>query len=119
MNEHSKDGNLITKFYRCKVCNTTHSIQLNKKLLEGRSKYPFPYITMHSYVKDDKLNEFMVMLYIDRDLQIRGVEPMLGNDDFFTKEQMLEITSTLMEEIEVLREENLHLTEKLNRLNKL
>ena len=113
----SDDKDYLYKHYFCKTCEKSHAIKLNKDLINGRSKYPFPYITQHSEVLDDVLKEFMVMLYIDKDLQIRGVEPLMANDDFFTKEQMLEITSKLMEEIEILRDENLTLTYKVNELN--
>lgn len=113
----TEDGEYVVKHYRCKTCNTTHSLKLHKNLLEGRSRYPFPYITLHSEVLNDELREYMVMLYIDRDLQIRGVEPLESHGDFFTKDQMMEITSKLMEEIELLREENLSLIDKLNHRN--
>ncbi|MHA1146749.1 MAG: hypothetical protein ACTSR8_00725 [Promethearchaeota archaeon] len=113
-----EDTDFVLKHYTCKVCNNaSHTVKLNKKLVEGRSRFPFPYITMHSEVLNDELKEFMVMLYIDKDLQIRGVEPLTEEDAFFTKEQMLEITGKLLEEIEVLREENLRLVERLNLKN--
>lgn len=112
-----EDKDFVIKHYTCKVCNTSHTVKLNKKLVEGRSRFPFPYIYMHSEILNDELKEFMVMLYIDKDLQIRGVEPLTEEDAFFTKEQMLEITGKLLEEIEVLREENLRLVDRLNKRN--
>lgn len=110
--------NFVKKHYRCKTCNTTHSIELEKNLLEGRTKYPFPHVILHSEVVDDELREFMMMLYLDKDLQIRGAEPLWGNEDFFTREQLIEITSNLMEEIERLREENVRLTIENNKLRR-
>lgn len=119
MNE-IKDGknDTVIKFYTCKVCNTTHPIQLNKNLVKGRTKYPFPHIILHSEIQGDALKEFLVMLYIDKDLQIRGAELLLGNEEFFTKDQMIEITSKLMEEIERLRNDNLALVDQLNKLKR-
>ncbi|MHA1282194.1 MAG: hypothetical protein ACTSQP_06755 [Promethearchaeota archaeon] len=114
MQEVNKD--FVIKHYRCKICNTTHEIKLRKDLVEGRSRYPFPYITMHSEVLNNELKEFLIMLYIDKDLQIRGVEILSSNDDFYTKEQVKEITDKLMQEIEFLREENLELLHKLNNM---
>lgn len=110
------NNDYVIKHYRCKVCNATHEVKLKKDLAKGRPRYPFPYITMHSEVVNNDLKEFLIMLYIDKDLQIRGMENLSGNEDFYTKEQMKEITGKLMQEIEFLREENLALMQQIHEL---
>ena len=48
-------------------------------------------------------------------MQIRGVDvQQLGEDDIFSKEQVISITGTLMEEVERLRIENVKLQKELN-----
>ena len=112
------DEEYVTKFYRCKVCKKSHEVQLNKNLIEGRSKFPFPHIIQHSEViNGGLLSEFMVMLYLDKDLQIRGTESLIGNNDFFSREQVEEITGQLLKEIEALRQDNLDLLERINKKN--
>lgn len=94
---------LITRPFSCKVCGKTHMIKLNRKIAEGRSKFPFPYVFIHN-TPDHK--ELLTILYIDRNLQIRHSEIQeLGTDLLFSKEQVVGMTKPLIEEIELLREE--------------
>ncbi len=118
MTEKNDSTNSILRYYRCSVCNSTHQILLNKNLINGRTKYPFPHIILHSEIIQNVLKEFLVMLYIDKDLQIRGAELLIGNEDFFTREQMIEITNKLMEEIEQLRQDNAHLSDQLHKIQR-
>jgi hypothetical protein len=61
------------------------------------------------------LKELLTILYIDEDFRIRGTQiEELGNDNLFSKAQVVSITENLMEEINILREENIRLKE-LNR----
>lgn len=114
-----KKNKMITRYYTCKVCNKTHKIKLNTNIVEGRTKFPFPHVFLHDSIKNGVLKELLTILYIDKDVQIRGVEIQeLGDDNLFSKEQVVKITSTLMEEIERLREDNLKLMEKINKLKK-
>jgi hypothetical protein len=109
-------ANTVKKHYTCKVCKQTHEVELDRKICNGRTNFPFPYVHLHSEVIDDELKEFMVILYIDRDMQIRGAQPLIDNEDFFSKDQMLDITSKLMVEIERLRKENAKLTAEIKDL---
>ncbi|TXT58062.1 MAG: hypothetical protein BAJALOKI2v1_450005 [Promethearchaeota archaeon] len=114
MSENGKDSEnkYITKKYMCKVCDQMHEVKLNKNLVEGRKKYPFPYAFLHDSIKETNLKELLTILYIDEDFRIRGTQiEELGNDNLFSKEQVVSITENLMEEINILREENIRLKE--------
>ncbi len=118
MTVKNDSNNSILRFYRCSVCNSTHQILLNKNLINGRTKFPFPHIILHSEIVKNVLKEFLVMLYVDKDLQIRGAELLIGNEDFFTREQMVEITNKLMQEIELLRQDNVRLSDQIHKLQR-
>ncbi|TFF88950.1 MAG: hypothetical protein EU550_00280 [Promethearchaeota archaeon] len=106
----------ITKRYICNVCHKTHEISLNRKLVENRKKYPFPYVFLHDFIENGENKEVLTILYIDKGLKIRGAEVQeLQEDNLFSKEQVVAIVQPLMEEIENLRNENLDLREKLQK----
>jgi len=85
-----------------------------KKISEKQSKYPFPYFFLHGELKN-----IITTLYLDRHLEIRGAEAhKLSDDDIFSKDHLLSITSTLVKEIEELRKENENLRLKLKRKTK-
>ncbi len=110
MREESEDDYIIRQ-YNCKVCKTTHKVNLKKKLSENQSKFPFSYFFLHGELKN-----FLTKLYLDKHLQIRGVDVhQLTDDDIFSKDHLLTITSTLVKEIEVLRKENQELQLKLKK----
>ncbi|MGV9200686.1 MAG: hypothetical protein ACOC44_05180 [Promethearchaeia archaeon] len=115
-NKETVETHFVKKHYNCKVCGKSHEVRLDRSFSEGRSNFPFPYVHLHSEVVDDELKEFMVILYIDRDMQVRSAQPLIDNEDFFSKDQMIDITSKLMNEIERLRKENAKLTQKINKL---
>ncbi len=93
MEEHSE---IVTRRFNCKVCGTTHEIKLNKKLAEDRNRYPFHHIYLHGDLKD-----ILTILYIDKELQIRGVETeVMSREDIFSKEHMVDIIEKLVNEIE-------------------
>ena len=86
-----------------------HEIKLNNQLSKDHEEYPFPYTFLHG-----DLRNILTTLYIDKNLEIRGLEVReLKESDLFSKDQVLTITNTLMEEIEQLREENNSLRDKL------
>ena len=101
----------ITKQYNCKVCNETHKIELPKSLCDGRTKYPFPYVFLHGEPKD-----ILTILYIDKDLQIRGVEVQQGNNDFFSKEYVVNMATSLIDEVDRLRIDNMKLMQDIDDL---
>jgi hypothetical protein len=94
----------INRQYNCKICNETHKIELPKNLGDGRTKYPFPYVFLHGKPKD-----ILTILYIDKDLQIRGAEVQEGTNDLFSKEQVVKMATNLIDEVDRLREDNLRL----------
>lgn len=102
----------IERHFSCNVCGVTHRVRLNKKLVEGRTKYPFPYVFLHDHIDGVEHKEVLTILYVDKDLQIRHSEIQeLGYDSLFSKEQVEAITKPLIKEIELLR----HEIKKLNR----
>jgi len=109
----------ISKHYNCKYCGKTHEIKISKKILEGRQKYPFPYVFLHDNIKDGQIKELLTILYIDKDGKVRGQEIQeLDNDNLFSKEQVVSIVKPLMEEIENLRQDNELLKQKVEKLRK-
>ena len=111
----SDNSEYIQRSYHCRVCDTTHEISLQKKISENQSKFPFSYFFLHGELKN-----ILTTLYLDKQLEIRGVDVQkLTDDDIFSKDQVVSITSILMREIEELRNENedlrLELKKKLTR----
>ena len=91
----------IIRMYRCRVCNEIHEVELSKKLLKNKQKFPFPYVFLHGDLK-----EFLTILYLDEELQIRASEVQNLSQDYdnlFSKDHTIEIVGNLMEEIERLR----------------
>ena len=108
-----KDDYIIRQ-YHCRVCAKTHKVFLQKKITVKQSKFPFSYFFLHGELKN-----LLTTLYLDKHLQIRGVEVhQLTDDDIFSKDHLLSITSTLVKEIEVLRKENEELQLKLRKKTK-
>ena len=110
----SEIEDFIVRQYHCRICGITHEIQLRKSICKKQKKFPFSHAFLHGELKN-----ILTTLYLDKDLQIRGVDvQQLGEDDIFSKEQVISITCTLMEEIERLRIENMKLQKELNILKK-
>jgi hypothetical protein len=110
----SKDSEKVLRSYHCRVCATKHKVILQKKIIENQSKFPFSYFFLHGDLKN-----ILTTLYLDRHLEIRGVDVQkLTDDDIFSKEQVVSITSTLVKEIEELRNENEELRLKLKEKTK-
>ena len=114
----SEEKETITRHFNCKACGKTHKIELNKDLIEGRSKYPFPYVFLHNKIEGQHAQELITILYIDKNLKIRHseVQELAGEDSIFSKEQVVAITEPLLEEIKLLRDEIETLTDEINRL---
>ena len=110
----SENSEYIHRHYHCRVCDTTHEISLQKKISEKQSKFPFSYFFLHGELKN-----ILTTLYLDKNLEIRGVDVhKLSDDDIFSKDHLLSITSTLVTEIEELRTENEELRLKLRKKTK-
>ncbi|HUW90921.1 MAG TPA: hypothetical protein VMV43_10470 [Candidatus Nanopelagicaceae bacterium] len=107
----SENSEKVLRSYHCRVCDTTHKVSLQKKIIENQSKFPFSYFFLHGELKN-----ILTTLYLDRHLEIRGVDVQkLTDDDIFSKDQVVSITSTLVKEIEELRNENEELRLKLKK----
>jgi len=107
----SENSDFIQRSYHCRVCKTTHEIKLQKKISESQSKFPFSYFFLHGELKN-----ILTTLYLDKQLEIRGVDVQkLTDDDIFSKDQVISISSILMKEIEDLLKENEELRLKLKK----
>ncbi len=105
----NRNNDFVIRKYDCKLCKQQHEIKLSTQLSKDHVDFPFPY----TFLRGD-LKNILTTLYIDKNLEIRGVEVRkLEDSDLFSKEQVVIITKTLMEEIEQLREENNSLRDKL------
>ena len=108
----------VLRMFSCPVCKTVHKLNLEYSLTLDQPSFPFPYVYLHSSV--DQLKDLLTTLYLDADLQIRGVEVIkLENSDIFSEELTLQITEKLTEEIFDLQTENLQLSEENERLQTL
>ena len=111
----SKNENFAIKQYYCRICDDYHEIHLRKALIEKQSKFPFSHSFLHGELKN-----ILTTLYLDKHLEVRGVDvQQLRDDDLFSKEQVISISSTLMEEIERLRTENEKLQKKLTKIKEI
>ncbi len=97
-------NNKVIKHYHCKVCNKTHTVELDKNICDGRAKYPFPYVILHDSVQNGEVQELLTILHIDKNCAIRAAEVQHFEGHLFTKEQVVAITTPLLEEIKMLRE---------------
>ena len=113
----NKKNNKVTKHYSCPICKSTHKIKLSKDIINGRKNFPFPYVILHNFVKNNEFKEVLTILHLDKDLQIRSTEIQeLRDDNLFSKAQVVGMTQSLMEENRRLREDVEELTKKLNKL---
>lgn len=92
------------RYYRCKICDKTHKVELNKNICDGRAKYPFPYVILHDSVHNGEVQELLTILHIDKNCAIRAAEVQHFEGHLFSKEQVVAITTPLMEEIKMLRD---------------
>lgn len=54
--------------YKCSVCQSSHNVKINRKIIEGADSYPVSYLFTHG---DPKI---FTTLYIDASFRIRGAE---------------------------------------------
>ena len=105
------EDDYIIRQYHCSVCGKTHKISLQKKISEKQSIFPFSYFFLHGELKN-----ILTTLYLDKHLEIRGVDVQkLTDDDIFSKDHVISITSILVKEIEELRTENEELRLKIKK----
>lgn len=111
----SNNNFFVEKSYFCKICNTNHSLKLSKNLVDDHTQFPFSYVYLHG-----KLFNILSTLYLDADLNIRGVEVVKLNnsENIFDKEQMIEIVQKLIEHAEQSNKEYNSLLKKYEELKK-
>ncbi|MFX0104046.1 MAG: hypothetical protein ACFE75_00970 [Candidatus Hodarchaeota archaeon] len=121
--DNSIEPDFLSRLYNCPKCKKTHTVKLQKDLYKEKSSYPFSYAYLHS--SEGNLKDLLTILYLDKELQIRGVDVIEIQDSIgiFSEELTRKITETLMDEIVSLQEENFHLQElltkiEINELNK-
>jgi hypothetical protein len=114
----------IKKMYRCPICKKTHDIYFSPDFANNRSKYPFSYVFLHKYENSEKIEDkdkdILTTIYIDAQLNIRGVEVLLNEDDtnILSKDTSKEIIGKLTGFILELQEEHEILIKKFNNLEK-
>lgn len=107
----SENNDFIQRSYYCRFCDATHEIKIPIKISEKQSKFPFSYFFLHGELKN-----ILTTLYLDKQLEIRGLDVhQLTDDDIFSKDQAISISSTLVREMEELRKENNELRLKLKK----
>ncbi|MHA1819781.1 MAG: hypothetical protein ACTSVC_04860 [Promethearchaeota archaeon] len=105
------NGKFVEKTYYCSVCKTMHQVKLRKTLVENEAEFPIMYPILHGDLMD-----ILSIIYLDKDLNIRGVESSrLKDDNLFSKDQVVKISTSLMNEIERLQKENEILLNEINR----
>ena len=124
MTNAPNNGNKIKKIYRCPICKKTHDIYFPVDFANNRSKYPFSYVFLHKYENseniEDKDKEILTTIYIDAQLNIRGVEVLLNEDttNILSKDTSKEIIGKLTRHILELQDEHEILIKKYNDLEK-
>jgi len=108
----SQEKEFVEKVYNCPHCKKIHAVKLPSNIAENRESYPFRHVFLHG-----ELKELLTTLYIDKNLQIRGVEVHhLQDSDIFSKEYADQMINKLMDLILTLQKENEHLREQLSNL---
>ncbi len=127
----SNETKPVTKRYQCPICKQMHDVSFPSNFAENRNKYPFTFVYMHKYVNatnvEDKDKDILTTLYLDAQLNIRGVEALLAEDDTnivskeISKEMIAKLTKVILEmqkEMDVLQKECCEFKEKYEKLHK-
>ncbi len=114
----------IKKIFKCDVCKNFHNIIFPHNLAENRSKYPFSYVFLHKFQNAETIEDIdkdiLTTLYIDAQLNIRGVDNLLIEDDsnILSKEVSREMISKLTHALLELQSEYDRSIENYNELEK-
>ena len=125
----SNETKSVTKIYQCPICKQMHEVSFPSNFAENRKIYPFTHVSIHKYVNATKVEDtdkdILTTLYLDAQLNIRGVEALLSEDDtnIVSKETSVEIigklTKVILEmqkEMDVLQKECCEFKEKYEEL---
>ena len=103
----------VQRTYYCSVCKSVHHIKLRRAIVDNEKDFPVLYPILHGELRD-----ILSIIYLDRDCNIRGVESIkLKDDNLFSKDQVIKISTSLMNEIVRLQKENELLINKINKYN--
>jgi len=112
-----RENQIVKRRYYCKFCDETHSIEFNKDISKGQPRFPFSYVYVHIYTKNDEEKELLTILYLDNDCKIRGTDiTELNNSDIYSKTHVEAKIAALDEENQKLKEEIKRLKEELIQL---
>lgn len=101
-----------------------HNIYFPANFADNRVRYPFAYIFIHPHQKADSIEDLnkdvLTTLYLDAQLNIRGVEAIIAEDDtnILSKEVSKEMVSTLTKVIMEMQEDYKRLANKYRELEK-
>ena len=116
-NPPSEPKNVVRRF-ECPKCKKMHVVKFPANFADNRDTYPFPFVYLHSSIED--LQDLLTILYIDRNLQIRGSDVFrVEGGDIFSEGLAKKISEKLMEEIIALQTENSELEEENQQLQVL
>jgi transcription elongation factor Elf1 len=114
---------MVKKIYQCPVCKSRHNIEFPVDFAKNRSKFPFTYVCLHKFegkaadVSDSQI-DILTTLYLDANLDIRGVEAMKqeADNDIISKDDSTKMMETLTNHIIDLQTEYAKLEAKYNDL---
>jgi hypothetical protein len=112
----------VRRQYYCSVCKKRHSLYFPKKFAENRSRFPFSYVYLHKFHDSPTIEDFekdiLTTLYIDSNINIRGVDAIMLEDEtnIQSKDDSKEIITKLMNTILELQEDYTRLSEKQGNL---
>ncbi|MHA1745159.1 MAG: hypothetical protein ACTSWW_04105 [Promethearchaeota archaeon] len=116
------DVKSVRKIFLCPICKTRHEIFFPLKFADNRSRFPFTYSFIHSFQNavniEDTDKDILTTLYIDAQLNIRGVEAILTGEDtnIINRETSQTIIAKLTQVIMDMQEEYAALLKKFRDL---
>ncbi|MHA2001193.1 MAG: hypothetical protein ACTSVU_03790 [Promethearchaeota archaeon] len=117
---------IVVRQYHCPVCKTRHNVELSSVLVKNKTYFPVSYFYLHKFEGETKGNLDLVdadvytVLYIDKQLQIRGVEAATQDTDgnFISKQDVRKMMDYLTNHITDLQRSYDELALKYEKLKK-
>lgn len=116
------DVKMVRKIFLCPICKVRHEIYFPLTFAENRSRFPFAYCFLHKFQNavniEDTDKEILTTLYIDAQLNVRGVEANFSGEDtnIMSREVSQSIISKLTQVILDMQEEYSALLKKCEEL---
>ena len=101
----------VRKIFLCPMCKSRHEIFFPPKFADNRSRFPFTYCFLHKFQNavniEDTDKDILTTLYVDAQLNIRGVEANFSGEDtnIMSREVSQSIISKLTQVILDMQEE--------------